>query len=220
MAGDDPVDGGSRPAQRLDLGGVLHRPQRAEHRLGGAERAAWADGPGGRARSAPRCGRRGRPRRDDPASSATSSTGSSVSSHGAQREHVGPLDDPGRLEPGHDERGLAVAGQDQHGQPLQRHGLVAGQPGQVGADRQQERVDPVALHPAPADPARPGSAKPGLTGVCTTKLNEMLMRSVAERLGWTSCWTQAWKTCRSPARASIGRGRVGQRGLLAVDSSQ
>ena len=26
-----------------------------------------------------------------------------------QREHVGPLDDPGRLEAGHDQRGVAVA---------------------------------------------------------------------------------------------------------------
>ena len=60
---------------------------------------------------------------------------------GPEREDVGVVVDPGRLEAGHDQGGLAVGRQHQHGQPLERHGLVAGEPGQVGAQRQQQGVD-------------------------------------------------------------------------------
>ena len=140
------------PARRsaVDLGRVLHRPERAEHGLGGvgtrcsgnrAWRSSEEPGPGAVAD--------GRDPLADPATPATISTGSSVSLHGRRREHVGPLDHPGRLQPGHHQRGLALAGQDQHGQPLERHGLVAGQPGQVGPDREQHGVDPVAAHGRP-----------------------------------------------------------------------
>ena len=67
-----------------------------------------------------------------PDRSSTMASGSSSSFHVPQREDVGPFDHPGRFEAGHHQRGVAVAGQHQHGQPLEGHGLV---PGQVRADR-------------------------------------------------------------------------------------
>ncbi len=73
---------------------------------------------------------------------------------------VGP-GHPWGLEARHHQRGLPDQREHQHGQALQGHGLVAGQPGQVGAVGQQESVDPGGLHArshaghAP-DPAGPG----------------------------------------------------------------
>ena len=86
-----------------------------------------------------------RPRR---ASSATMATGSSVSSQAAMRNTSGRSTTRGASSRGHHQRGLAVAGQHQHGEPLEGHGLVAGQPGQVGADREQQHVDAVLGHAA------------------------------------------------------------------------
>ena len=62
--------------------------------------------------------------------------------------------DPGRLEPGHDQGGVAVPGQHQHGEPLEGHGLVAGEPRQVGAEAEQQDVDPGLGHalPGPGQP--------------------------------------------------------------------
>ncbi len=68
---------------------------------------------------------------------------------GPHPEDVGPLRDPGRLQRGHHERGLGVAGNDEHGDPLERHRLVAAEVGKVGPDRQQQHVDPVGRHPLP-----------------------------------------------------------------------
>ena len=82
-------------------------------------------------------------------------TGSSVSSHGDDLEHVGL-----RLDP----RAPRAAGprasrrpsrrHDEHREPLERHRLVAGEVRQVGADRQQQHVDaelrPSAPAPAPS----------------------------------------------------------------------
>ena len=57
--------------------------------------------------------------------------------------------DPGHLEGGNHQRGHAVAGHHQHGEALEGHGLVADQPGQVGADGEQAGVDPLLGHGGP-----------------------------------------------------------------------
>jgi len=61
-------------------------------------------------------------------------------------EHVGPLDHPWGLQGGHHQRHIAVPGHHQHGEPFQRHGLVAAEVGQVRAHRQQHRVDALGGH--------------------------------------------------------------------------
>ena len=63
-----------------------------------------------------------------------------------QFEHAGLLDDPRRLQPGDDHRGVAVAWHDEHGQPLEWHRVVAGQVRQVVTDGQQQHVDAVVVH--------------------------------------------------------------------------
>ena len=130
------------PAQGLDLGGVLHRPERADHVAGLAEpvcRAAALQsstqepGPGavadGRdARRADELGdERDRvlglvPRRDARTASGRSTT------RGASSRGTTSVASPS-------------TGQHQHGEPLERHGLVADQPRQVGTDREQQHVD-------------------------------------------------------------------------------
>jgi hypothetical protein len=57
----------------------------------------------------------------------------------AQRRHRGRLDG-GDLEAGRHQERLAVGGEDQAGQALQRERLVAGQPGQVRAGRDEQGV--------------------------------------------------------------------------------
>jgi hypothetical protein len=46
-----------------------------------------------------------------------------------------------RLEARHHERGVAVAREHEHRESLGLERLVAGEPGQVGADRQQQHID-------------------------------------------------------------------------------
>ncbi len=91
----------------------------------------------------------------DPTSPATSADRVLGLAPRLQGEHPGLLPDAGRLEPGHHQRGVAVGGHDQHGEPLQRHGLVAAQPRQLGADRQQQHLDALLDHGGP-DPLEAG----------------------------------------------------------------
>ena len=65
-------------------------------------------------------------------------------------EHTRALHDPGRLQVGDNERGITIAGHHQHGEPLQRHGLVPTEVGQVGSYRQEEDVDPSIDHGGPS----------------------------------------------------------------------
>jgi hypothetical protein len=145
--GGDGVDRRTGGTQRLDLGGVLAGPQLTEHPVGPAEGGARqrhlevedeagpcpvADG------QRPACDR------SDEAGHDVDGIVGLVP--GPQREHVGALDHPGSLEPGDHQHGVAVLGQHQHGQPLEGHGRVAGQPGQVGAHRQQQDVDALLHH--------------------------------------------------------------------------
>ena len=106
----DVVDDARGGAQRVDLGRVLHDPQRAGDVGRPPERDVGQRRPAGRGRTGPTCGRRSRrrARRRARRAPATTSIGSSVSSHGIELERVGLLDDPRRLEPRDHEHRVAV----------------------------------------------------------------------------------------------------------------
>ena len=70
------------------------------------------------------------------------------------REDAWLFDDTRCLEPWDDERRIAVAVRHEHREPLERHRLVAGEPGEVGAHREQQDVDALRGHLA----AHPGQA--------------------------------------------------------------
>ena len=82
--------------------------------------------------------------------------GSSVSAHGARANRSSASGTRGASRAGTTRTGSPVHGQHQHGQPLERHGPVPGQPGQVGAVGQEQGVDPELVHPLPA-PGRAGA---------------------------------------------------------------
>ena len=68
---------------------------------------------------------------------------------GAHREKTRIVVHPRRLELGNDQRRVVVCRQHEHRQALERHGLVAGQPRQVGPERQEEGVDLQFPHAVP-----------------------------------------------------------------------
>ncbi len=146
------VDGPSRARQRLDLGDVLHRAQRAGH-LGAARER------GRRERVLEREHEAGpRPVADrDPAGAGHHARDDL---HRilvlAPRPHheIGPRLDARRLELGDHEHRLGVGYDHEHREPLERHRGVAGEPRQVGSDRAQQRVD-AALHHALAHASPP-----------------------------------------------------------------
>ena len=92
-------------------------------------------------------------------------TGSSVSAHGRSAISPPVLRDSGGLERRDHKHGLAVDGEHEKREPLQRHGPIAGQPGQVGAVRQEQRVDPEVAMRA-RGPLAPGRLRvmPGCRG--------------------------------------------------------
>ena len=98
-----------RRAQGLDLGRVLAGPERAVDLAGPRERGRGQRGWQVDEEAGPRvvadgdvAGRADEPRHDGRPGPRSRPR--------AQREHVGPLDHPGRLEPGHDQGGVAVDG--------------------------------------------------------------------------------------------------------------
>ena len=125
---------GRRPRRRPWPSAAGRRP-----RSRGATRSTPAAPPAGRRRSGPRCGRRWRPSPAEAGQAGDDGDGVVGLLPRAEGEHLGALDDPGRLQAGHDQRGVALARHHEHREPLERHGLVAGEPRQVGPDRQQER---------------------------------------------------------------------------------
>jgi hypothetical protein len=143
---DHPVDGRRHPGQGLDLPGVLAHPQLAGDGRGGRER-----GPG---QGVLEPEQEGAPQ---PVSHPEAPPGRPGRGQGAgDQPHrvvgLGPdghLDlEPAQVVPGqrglqggHDQPGLAVGRQHQHGQPLQGRGPVAGQVLEVGRRPQQQRVD-------------------------------------------------------------------------------
>ena len=141
----DPIGGSAGRAECIDLGRVLHHAQRADDVDGATERGAGQQ----------------REQLDEEAGPHLVADGDGPGPSGElggeggrvlglvpdpQREHAGLLDDARRLEPGHEQRGLGVPRHDEHGQPFERHGVVAGQVRQVVAERQQEHVDSLLGH--------------------------------------------------------------------------
>ena len=145
----DGVDGTGSRAQRVDLGRVLHHAQRRRDLARLPERRCAAGRAGARAGSAPTCGRRWRRsparrrarrrcrwgRRSRPRPRSRTRPGSSRTRSGFEARH--------------DEGGVAVAREHEHREPLGLERLVAREPGQVGADREQQHVDAELVHAAP-----------------------------------------------------------------------
>ena len=129
----------SAPSLTARSGPVTRRRRRSRHPAGR---------PGGRGHRAqvwsPTATRPAAPTRP-----ATMAIGSSVSPQGRRPNTSGRSVTRGASSAGHHQGGVAVAGQHQHRQPLQRHRLVPGQVRQVGADGQQEDVDAHLVHAGP-----------------------------------------------------------------------
>jgi hypothetical protein len=170
--GGDAVGGCTGAPQRVDLGRVLHRAQGRRHRR----------------RPPPGRGRqpgleldeelRPRPVPDGHHPGPTGERSGDADRvlrllPGAHREDGGERLHARRLQPGDDEGGVLVPGDDQHREPLERHRLVPREPREVGAEAQQHHVDALRLHrrPHPGQPlavhrlgchhASPARARPG-----------------------------------------------------------
>ena len=150
--GQDSIHRRPRPAEGLHLGVVLHHPdgrrdlgRPAELQAGTGRREVDHEaGPG-----LVSDGRRGR------AAHQVGHPGDRVLAVTPRDhpEHLGTLDHPGRLQVGDHQVDVAVTRHDQHGEALQRHGLVAAEVGQVGAQREEEDVYSLFGHgrPGPVD---------------------------------------------------------------------
>ena len=66
-----------------------------------------------------------------------------------EAEHTGLWLDARGLEPGDQQRGVAVARHDEQRQPFERHGVVAGEVRQVVADGEQDDVEALLVHRGP-----------------------------------------------------------------------
>ena len=115
-------------------------------------------------------------------------------------ERVGLLDDPRRLERGHHEHRVAVGREHEHGQPLERHRLVAGEVRQVGAGGEQQHVDAELPHPrrAHARSAPRTSSRPHGSASATV----LEATADAERRGqrWRRAWRGSWSGRAGPTR--------------------
>ena len=109
--GRDPVGGRRRPGAAPSISAASFTARSGPvTSVARRERGARAARACSSTRNRAQVGRRWpRPARR-PTRSATRSIGSSVSSHGTHGEQVGPLDHPGRLEPGHHQRGARRRG--------------------------------------------------------------------------------------------------------------
>ena len=148
-----------------DLVGVLHRPQRRGDRRRRSASGRRAAVPGRPAATWPRPGRRCR---WWPSGAAEELDGQRHRvlglGPGAQREGTPrPSGTRGASRPGTTRTASPSRGQHQHGEPLQRHGPVAGEPGQVGPVREQQGVDTAGSPcccPHPVEPGPPGRVGP------------------------------------------------------------
>ena len=163
-------------AQRVDLGRVLHDAQRSGDVGGAAERdvgqrvleVEHEAGPrvvadrGASTRADRRARRRSRSGpRSPPTARSANASGCSTTRGASSR--------------GHHEHRVAVGGQHEHREPLERHRLVAGEVRQVGAGRQQQDVDAELAHPRPR-PRRAASDVHRLDGVTEHQADESLRR--------------------------------------------
>ena len=165
-----PVGGGAGRPQRGELAGVLDGPHRGGDHRGGDPSSrreptlevehGGGPGPVGDGATAP-AAPAGRPSADRPARSGPGRRST------AQANRSAGLGHPRCLERRHHQGRLAHLGEDEHGQALERHGPVPGQPGQVGSVGQQQRVNPEVVHPLahaleaarPATTGRPRAAQ-------------------------------------------------------------
>ncbi len=86
-------------------------------------------------------------------------TGLSVSDQGRTANTSGCSSTRGASSRGTTRTAGGIGGHDQHGQALERHGLVSGQPGQVGTQRQKQGFHAELGHPLP-DPVQAGRPGP------------------------------------------------------------
>ena len=138
--GGHTIGGRAGPPQGFDLGGVLPGAQRPHHLAppgehGGRQRVLQVD-------------HEPRPRAITDGDAVHPADQLGDDGHrvvglvpGAEREHVGALHDARRLEPGHHQGGVAVGGEHEHGEPLERHRLVPGEVREVGPHRQEHGID-------------------------------------------------------------------------------
>ncbi len=136
--------------QRCDLGVVLDRTHRSDDVVGPRDLRAVEMGQQVDQESGPHTVA------DGNGSGTTSEAGDQIDRivglvPGDEIEHVGTVDDPGCLEAGHHQGGVAIDGQHEHGEPFERHGLVAGEVRQFGTDREQGDLHVDGTH-AVSDP--------------------------------------------------------------------
>ena len=179
--GDDPVGGLGRQAQERDLVGVLDHAQLAQHARTASSNAvpgpsaAWSRRtciasivsdtatrapPTRPGRRPARTGRRSRPR--------------SAMSHRRAQPGLGRA----ALEPGHDDERRVARADDEQGQPLEGHRLVAGQVAQVRADADEQGA--TRRHAAAASAARASRAAKRSAGT-TGRVATVMRRAPAGR---------------------------------------
>ena len=144
--GGDAIGGLAGGAQGGDLGVVLDHAQRADDRRRRADTTPPAGAAEARRESAPTSGRRRRPSRPPPHSRATRSTGSADSGHGAMVNTSGCSTTRGASSWATTSVASPSLRHDEHRQPFQRHRVVAGEVGQVVADREEQHVDALLGH--------------------------------------------------------------------------
>jgi hypothetical protein len=145
----DLVDDRGRRPQRLDLGGVFHHAHRARHLAGPAERHVGKRLLEVKHEASPRvvADRGGAwPRRCPPDDAGDDRDRIVGLVPGEHLERLRSRHHARRLERGDHEHRVTLDREHEHGQTLERHRLVAGQVGQVGAGREQERVDAQVAH--------------------------------------------------------------------------
>ena len=130
----------ARLRDRLLFVGILHRPQRAGHPRRQAERCV-----GDRRLQLQKQPRPGAIREshaigfaDEVGDDPDGVVGLFV---WAKCEELVVVIDTRRLEPRDDQGRVGIGEEHQHRRPFERHRLVAGEPRQIGADREQQRVD-------------------------------------------------------------------------------
>ncbi len=148
-ADGDGVDGAGRAFQRIDLCLVLDGAQRCRDGARGDEASAWDLALQGEHEPRPRM-----------VTNADHRCTANVIGDdldrilgllpGSQCEHCIVLHDAGCFEAGDDERGVAINREDEHREPFEGHGLIAGEVWQIRADREAEDVDAFLLHPGPS----------------------------------------------------------------------
>ena len=142
-AGQHPVDPRRRGGEGFHLCGLFADPQRADEGRGGYEPGGGETPLQGEEEPGPRLVA---DRRRLRGSDEVRHDRHRVFGLGPRSQTERPRADPGGLQFGDDQGGFGVAVHHQHGEPLQRHGLVPAEVGKVGADGDENDVDTVVRH--------------------------------------------------------------------------